>query len=321
MAGLQRRPICRSAHAGVARLLARQGLAQTAWSAGSLTLPGPLLLSQLSGIAFPTCCVRVHACLRHLQTLPTQNSYPRTAYTILSEHTCSLNVRTVLTRRRVHGKALLVTFGSNNDAQQAAVESLTREIQASFKKLDGDIRSLGAGAGSAEDAAVQTQLQRQAAQALFKLSVEFRKEETRFLNKVEAQKGLAKGSSIGLIEDDAKPGLAAASDALSTQAQVAMVDMSVHLIEQRDQEIRKIVETIMELGQIMKDLSTLVVEQGTMLDRIDANLQDVSAKVEAGVEQIQAANKTQKESGALTCILGLVVAIIIMLIVVIIRRT
>lgn len=39
-------------------------------------------------------------------------------------------------------------------------------------------------------------------QALFKLSLEFRREETRFLNKVEEQKGMEKGSSIGLIEDD-----------------------------------------------------------------------------------------------------------------------
>jgi syntaxin 16 len=41
-----------------------------------------------------------------------------------------------------------------------------------------------------------------AAQALFKLSVEFRKEETRFLNKVEQQKGLEAGSVIGLVEAD-----------------------------------------------------------------------------------------------------------------------
>jgi syntaxin 16 len=49
---------------------------------------------------------------------------------------------------------------------------------------------------------VRVQVQRQLAQALFKLSVEFRKEETRFLNKIEAQKGLVKGSSIGLVEDE-----------------------------------------------------------------------------------------------------------------------
>lgn len=41
----------------------------------------------------------------------------------------------------------------------------------------------------------------------------------------------------------------------------------------------------MELAQIMRDLSTLVVEQGTMLDRIDHNITETAMKVCAGNEQ------------------------------------
>jgi syntaxin 16 len=39
-----------------------------------------------------------------------------------------------------------------------------------------------------------------------------------------------------------------------------------------------VVETIVELAQIMRDLSTLVVEQGTMLDRIDHNIVETAMK-------------------------------------------
>ena len=45
--------------------------------------------------------------------------------------------------------------------------------------------------------------------------------------------------------------------------------------EERDREVRAILQSINDLGQIMKDLSTLVIDQGTILDRIDANMDQV----------------------------------------------
>lgn len=62
---------------------------------------------------------------------------------------------------------------------------------------------------------------------------------------------------------------------------VLQVSQAEVLIEERDEEICKVVETIAELAQIMRDLSTLVVEQGTMLDRIDTNITQAAVKVRA----------------------------------------
>lgn len=220
-----------------------------------------------------------------------------------------------------HAKALLVTFDGESEALSHA-EALTREVQMSFKRLDAAIRAMAASTGVNEDSEVRLQVQRQLAQALFKLSVEFRKEETRFLNKVEQQKGLEQGSTLGYIEaDDAKGGGGMEfSDPGFTQAQLAMVDIQTELIAERDDEIRKIVETIADLAQIMRDLSTLVIEQGTMLDRIDHNIGQTAVKVEQGVVELKKAENTQKRGRMFLCIIALIVLIVLMLVIVIIRH-
>lgn len=221
--------------------------------------------------------------------------------------------------KEYHSKALLVSFEADTGPQSHA-DALTQEVQLGFKRLDAEIRAMGQAPGSGDDdKQVRLQVQRQLAQALFRLSVEFRKEETRFLNKMEAQKGLEQGSSIGIVEEEG--GRGDAVDAAFTEMQLMKVGQSETLVEERDEEIRKVVETITELAQIMRDLSTLVVEQGTMLDRIDHNIEEVAVKVEDGVKQLVRAEQTQKQGRAVLCIMALLVLIVVMLIVVIIRHT
>ncbi|EFJ40366.1 hypothetical protein VOLCADRAFT_99858 [Volvox carteri f. nagariensis] len=98
--------------------------------------------------------------------------------------------------KKYHDEALLVTFNRNSGAQDA--EMLTLEVQQRFKQLHAEIRTTGPN----NDAEIQKRVQQQLAQALFKLSLEFRREEMRFLNKVEEQMGMERGSSIGLIEEE-----------------------------------------------------------------------------------------------------------------------
>ena len=63
-----------------------------------------------------------------------------------------------------------------------------------------------------------------------------------------------------------------------------------------------------------------MVDQGTLLDRIDYNIQESAVKIEEGTKQIVQAEKTQKSSRMFLCIIALVVLIVVMLIVVIARN-
>jgi syntaxin 16 len=50
-------------------------------------------------------------------------------------------------------------------------------------------------------------------------------------------------------------------------------------IQQREREITDIAEGIMELADIFKDLQAMVIDQGTMLDRIDYNVEQMNVHV------------------------------------------
>jgi syntaxin 16 len=85
------------------------------------------------------------------------------------------------------------------------------------------------------------------------------------------------------------------------------------LINQRDGEITRIAKSIEELAQIFKELAVLVIDQGTILDRIDYNMEQVLEHTKEGIVQLEKAENYQKSALPLRCIMVLVVLVIIML--------
>ena len=57
-------------------------------------------------------------------------------------------------------------------------------------------------------------------------------------------------------------------------------------IIQREREINDIAKGIIELADIFKDLSTMVIDQGTMLDRIDYNVERMAVDVKAAEKEL-----------------------------------
>ena len=92
------------------------------------------------------------------------------------------------------------------------------------------------------------------------------------------------------------------------------------VIAERDAEITNIVKSIEELSLIFKELNVLVHDQGTMLDRIDYNMECAVENVKSGVGQLDKADEHQKSAmstqtkiiGGLTGMISIMIGLLIL---------
>ncbi|KAG5683933.1 hypothetical protein PVAND_013189 [Polypedilum vanderplanki] len=92
------------------------------------------------------------------------------------------------------------------------------------------------------------------------------------------------------------------------------------LVEAREKEVMNIVKSIVDLNQIYKDLSHLVEEQGTVLDRIDYNIESTQTRVYEGYKQLQKAERYQRANRKMYCIFILASVTLFMIILLIIVK-
>lgn len=220
---------------------------------------------------------------------------------------------------KAHAKALRPTFGDSKE-EQRMIESRTHEITHLLKKCEKNLQQLSLGKGPNEDATLRKNVQRSLATDLQSLSMEFRKQQKGYLERLQQQQDVPAGADLGFnlsehrsisIDDDDDLGFG--------RQQMSRVKKAESLTAEREKEISQIVESVNDLAQIMKDLSVLVIDQGTIVDRIDYNLQNVAASVEQGVKQLEKAEKTQKKGGMVLCVMILICLCLFMIFALIIK--
>ncbi|CAI0377678.1 unnamed protein product [Linum tenue] len=196
---------------------------------------------------------------------------------------------------KAHAKALMPSFGDGKEDQRT-IEGLTHEITGLIKKSEKKLQRLSAG-GPTEDSNIRKNVQRSLATDLQNLSMELRKKQSTYLKRLRQQKEGQDG-----------------------------VDLEMNLngnrsrMDDEDGLDNMVVESVNELAQIMKDLSVLVIDQGTIVDRIDYNVQNVATTVEEGLKQLQKAERTQKQGGMVMCATVLVIMCFIMLVLLILKE-
>lgn len=92
------------------------------------------------------------------------------------------------------------------------------------------------------------------------------------------------------------------------------------MVEAREKEVMNIVKSIVDLNTVYKDLSHLVEEQGTVLDRIDYNIESTQTRVYEGYKQLQKAERYQRANRKMYCIFVLSIVVLFMFILLIIVK-
>lgn len=62
-------------------------------------------------------------------------------------------------------------------------------------------------------------------------------------------------------------------------------------IQRRNRELNEIAKSISELAELFKDLSALVIDQGTLLDSVEYNIEQTAAHVQEAVKELNVATR------------------------------
>mmetsp|Transcript_19017 Transcript_19017/g.53652 ORF Transcript_19017/g.53652 Transcript_19017/m.53652 type:complete len:338 (+) Transcript_19017:87-1100(+) len=227
---------------------------------------------------------------------------------------------------RVQQKRRLRVFDDGALAEHA-VQAVAQDITALMRRCEDQVRQVGVGAGGGaagadgsgareQERAARQNAQRSLAMQLQQLSKEFRQEQQQYLRSLQGRQGLCDTDGCSTATGGSGP-----AEEPDMQVRQARADLELEAMEteaaQRSREICDIASSITDLHTIYKELAVMVIDQGTILDRIDYNCEHVLHETSAGEKQLQraVAAKTAKSSCtnrvvlflvALNLVLGLV---------------
>lgn len=93
----------------------------------------------------------------------------------------------------------------------------------------------------------------------------------------------------------------------------------IDLLREREAEMSHITKSIVELNSIFQEMNSMVVNQGSLLDRIDYNLETVQIKVEEGAIQLSRAERSARSARKMKCIMAGIGTLLIALLIFIIQ--
>mmetsp|Transcript_8022 Transcript_8022/g.27467 ORF Transcript_8022/g.27467 Transcript_8022/m.27467 type:complete len:108 (-) Transcript_8022:1013-1336(-) len=103
--------------------------------------------------------------------------------------------------------------------------------------------------------------------------------------------------------------------------EITQLEQSAAFARERDEKMKTISKSITEVAQIFKELAVLVIDQGTVLDRIDYNMEHTSERLQTATTQLVVANRSQSNARPLKYSIILLLVIVVLLILLIQKIT
>ncbi|KAI9837785.1 MAG: hypothetical protein M1819_006719 [Sarea resinae] len=238
---------------------------------------------------------------------------------------------------KLHQKHVLPGFDDEEvrRREENEIEDLTQEItrgfhacQRAIQKIDKLVReSKQTGSVSNGEETMAKNIQISLASRVQEASGGFRKKQSAYLKKLRGLDGMASPlersgtpsqnpyTDPSLMESDADKSFSQSTLQQTSQTRLASNDAA---IIQREREITDIAKGIIELADIFKELHTMVIDQGTMLDRIDYNVERMAVDVKAADTELTVATGYQRKTTkrkAILLLLLIVVGLFILLLV------
>ncbi|KAI8869574.1 t-SNARE [Ramicandelaber brevisporus] len=235
----------------------------------------------------------------------------------------------------LHRKHLLPGF-DDRTGEEAEIARLTQSITQRLRDCHRSVTLLSGSTATAEgqESVVGRNIQMSLAMSLQELSDTFRKMQTEYLSKMRARQGLpddatgdsmADSSTIANTYGGADPlGVQRAAttfDLTLTDEQILIMEQNESAIGQRESEIDQVAKSISQLAEIFQSLQKMVIDQGTILDRIDYNVEQTANYIQKGTEELEHAEQIQKKNTATKCMFILAAIAIALIIILALKKS
>lgn len=199
------------------------------------------------------------------------------------------------------------------EAIAAAIAMQIRVCEQSIHQVRTCGRSQG---GSSLDDEFRQNTQRALAAQLQQLAKQSREQQRDYMQEVKRRQ-----QPMLDLEGGQAGGQAAAASQGPTQQQLLELENMEEFAATRSCEVAQIASSVEELSRIFRELAVMVIDQGSILDRIDYNTEKIYKKSDDGKKQMEKAVnvKRKNDTRAMYCFVGWATADVVALLILLIK--